>query len=206
MVRQEVMTKAEKIKSLAEKVLAENKKSLRDEEIFQGISQMAEESFLAEEILGFLKVLRGIEKNNFAKWGFSHWPEIKPKGTREKIHLILKEKNKPLHFRQIAQLMDEYKLNKRKAHPQTIHNELIKNDKFVLIGRGIYALRDWGYSRGTVKDVLQELFLKTGKPLTKEEILAEISKIRKVKKATIMINLGNRNLFIKEGNRYFLKK
>jgi DNA-directed RNA polymerase delta subunit len=118
----------------------------------------------------------------------------------------LKEKNQPLHFTQIAHLIDEYKLGKKKAHPQTVHNELIKDDRFVLIGRGIYALAEWGYSEGTIKDVIKEILAKSDRPLEKEEILKEVFRIRKVKKATVMINLNNSSIFEKRDNSYTIKR
>ena len=120
--------------------------------------------------------------------------------------MVLKESKKPLHFKEIAKLIDQYKLSDKKAHPQTVHNELIKDDKFVLIGRGIYALQEWGYKRGTIKEVLKDILKNSKKPLTKEEIFSEVLKLRKVKKATVMINLNNPNLFKKIGNTYTLKK
>jgi len=196
---------AKALGKIAKEVLEKEGRLLNDKEIIEKISKKSERSFSKDEILDYLTVSKGIEKNNFEKWGISGWAEINPKGTREKIYTILKEKKKPLHFLEIAGIMDEYGLSKKKAHPQTIHNELIKNEKFVLIGRGIYALREWGYADGTVKDVLEEIFKKSGKALTKNEILQAVMKIRKVKKATILINLGNNQYFFKEKDLYFLK-
>jgi hypothetical protein len=190
---------------IAKEVLEKESRLLSDKEIIEKISKKSERSFSKEEVLSYLVVAKGIEKNNFGKWGISGWTEINPKGTREKIYTIFKEKKKPLHFLEITVIIDEYGLSKKKAHPQTIHNELIKNEKFVLIGRGIYALREWGYADGTVKDVLEEIFKKSGKSLTKDEVLQEVMKIRKVKRATILINLGNSKYFSKEKNLYFLK-
>jgi DNA-directed RNA polymerase delta subunit len=151
-------------------------------------------------------VATGIKKNPFGKWGISHWKEINPKGTREKVYLVLKEKKEPLHFTQIAELIDKYKLSKKRAHPQTVHNELIKDEKFILIGRGTYALREWGYFSGTVREVLKSILSQSRKPLTKEEILTQVTKMRKVKKATIMINLNNPKFFCKQENFYTLNK
>ena len=131
--------------------------------------------------------------------------EINPKGTRERIYLVMKEHKKPLHFTKIAKVIDDLGISKRKSHPQTVHNELIKDERFVLIGRGIYALREWGYSPGAVKDVLEDILRKSGQHMSKEEIMTEIMKFRKVKKTTVMINLNNNIKFVKHGNKYALK-
>lgn len=205
-IYKDAIEKARMIGEVARGILEKERRLLNDQEIVGKIAKKIEQKISQEEILNYLDVLKEIEKNNFGKWGISGWMEINPKGTREKIYTILKEKKKPMHFLKIAKIIDESGISKRKAHPQTIHNELIKNDKFVLVGRGIYALREWGYSDGTVKDVLLEIFKKFGKPLTKEEILKEVMKIRKVKKATILINLGNNKYFSKENGLYFSKK
>jgi DNA-directed RNA polymerase delta subunit len=159
-----------------------------------------------KKILNYLSVSSEIKKNNFGKWGIENWEEISPKGTREKIYLILKETGKPLHFKEIANLIDRYQLNKkRKTHPQTVHNELIRDKRFVLVGRGIYALSEWGYQRGTVKEVLEDILEKSNKPMSREEIMNKILSVRKVKKSTVLINLNN--FFQKVGkNEYSIKK
>ncbi|MFZ3031722.1 MAG: hypothetical protein WA082_01680, partial [Candidatus Moraniibacteriota bacterium] len=88
--------------------------------------------------------------------------------------------------------------------PQTVHNELIKDQRFVLVGRGIYALSDWGYKPGTVKDVITEILQAAGKPLSREDILARVLEIRQVKKSTIIINLNT--FFARIGkNAYTIK-
>ena len=155
-------------------------------------------------LFDYLSVSEEISKNNFDKWGLSKWKEITPKGTREKAYLILKEAGKPLHFRDIAKGIDKYKLTKKKAHPQTVHNELIKDSKFILVGRGIYALADWGYRRGTVKDVIKRILQEKGQPMTRDAILNEVLKVRQVKKTTIVINLNN--FFAKTADGAYIMK
>ena len=138
-----------------------------------------------------LAVSREIKQNVFGKWGLAGWSDIKPRGTREKAYLVLKTADKPLHFREIADLIDSYGLQKKKkSHPQTVHNELIKDKRFVLVGRGIYALSDWGYKRGTVKEVITEILRASDKPLSREEVLEKVLQIRQVKKSTVIINLN----------------
>lgn len=144
-----------------------------------------------QELFSLLAVSKDIKQNVFGKWGLSGWSDIKPRGTREKAYLVLKTADKPLHFRAIADLIDRYGLQKKKkSHPQTVHNELIKDKRFVLVGRGIYALSDWGYKRGTVKEVITDILKAAGKPLSREEVLAKVLEIRQVKKSTVIINLN----------------
>ncbi len=155
----------------------------------------------------FLTVSKEIKQNVFGKWGLSSSSDIRPRGTREKAYLILKTSGKPLHFREIAALIDNYGLQskKGKSHPQTVHNELIKDNRFVLVGRGIYALSEWGYKRGTVKEVIAEILAAAETPLSREEVLDRVLKIRQVKKSTVIINLNA--FFSKAGkNAYVLKK
>ena len=111
-----------------------------------------------------------------------------------------------MHFREIVNHINKTFELKRSAHPQTVHNELIKNDRFVLVGRGTYALSDWGYQPGRVSDVLVRVLKDAGKPLTKEEIINAVLKERNVKQNTIMLNLQNRQYFEKmDDGRYGYK-
>lgn len=193
-----------KIEKEALELFNREKKLFSDEEISRKITSKTE-GLEKEQVLAYLNVLVSIQKNKFGKWGKTHWTEVNPKGTREKIYLILREKKKPLHFTEIAALIDKYNLGKKKAHPQTVHNELIKDSRFVLIGRGIYAMREWGYQEGTIKDVLLDILEKKARPMAKEDIIKEVLKIRKVKKTTIMINLNNSKFFRKVDNLYTVK-
>ena len=81
---------------------------------------------------------------------------------------------------------------------QAVHNELIRHNGFVLIGRGIYALSEWGYSEGTVSDVIVEILRERGE-LKRDEIIAEVLKRRQVKKITIQLNLKNKPMFQRVG-------
>jgi len=209
LLKREVVEKVKEAARVIGQVFEKNKNLLTDEELSEKIFSAKPDwknKYSQKELLNFAGVIASIEKNAFGKWGLKFWAEVTPKGTRERIHLILKEKKKPLHFSEIAKLIDEYGLGKRKAHPQTVHNELIKDERFVLVGRGIYALSEWGYEKGTIKDVLENILKDSRKPLSREEILAKVLRKRKVKKATVMINLNNPKFFIKQHNAYALKK
>lgn len=173
-------------------LLEESKEALSLDDLYKRFSKKVE-GFSKDRLLHFLLISKSIQQNVFGKWGLAQWSEIKPRGMREKAHLVLKTSARPLHFRDIAKLIDEYGLHgekKKKSHPQTVHNELIKDQRFVLVGRGIYALSDWGYRKGTVRDVIEDILRSAGAPLSREEILERVLKIRQVKKSTIVINLN----------------
>jgi len=144
-----------------------------------------------------LEISKTIQKGPQGLWGLKAWPEINPKGVRDKSYIIFTQEQKPLHFTKVAQLINEkgvFKSNK-KAHSQTVHNELIKDKRFVLVGRGLYALADWGYKPGVVKDVIIHTLEQAKKPLTKNEIIHAVLKQRFVAKNTILLNLHNKKYF-----------
>jgi hypothetical protein len=185
-------------------ILNEFKKTLRINELTLELSKRGKD-LSQEKLHSHLSVSREIKKNKFDKWGISYWIEISPKVVWQKTYLVLKEFGKPLHYREITKLIDKYCSGKKKTHPQTVHNELIKNNRFVLVGRGIYAITEWGYKKGTVRDVLEEILSQNPRPMKSEEILENILKIRQVKKSTVLINLNN--FFEKVGkDAYTIKK
>lgn len=102
-----------------------------------------------------------------------------------------------MHFKEVAESIDN--LFKHKAHVATTHNELIKDARFVLVGRGLYALTEWGYTAGVVKDVLREILAKEG-PLSREELIDKVRKERYVKDNTIIVNLQDANIFRRLSN------
>lgn len=194
------------IKDFVLKILKSHKQPLSFSDLLKHSDASLIKNGLTEDILlNYIEVSEEIKKNVFEKWGIAEWREISPKGTRGKAYLILKESNKPLHFREIAKKIDQFSLNKKKTHPQTVHNELIKDKDFILVGRGIYALQEWGYKSGTVKDVIEEIFKNAGRPMMKEEIISKVLEVRQVKKSTIVINLNNYFSKSKNGT-YSLKK
>src|SRR3989344_4723045 len=196
-----------RVKEAAKKILAEAGETLSDKDLYARFKKISQDDLSQEQFFDFLAVAKDVKQNVFGKWGLTTWSDIKPRGTREKAYLVLKTSKKPLHFREIADLIDQHGLHgkKKRSHPQTVHNELIKDKRFVLVGRGIYALSEWGYKKGTVKEVIEEILKAAKKPLAREEILAEVLKVRQVKKTTIIINLNS--FFSRVGkDAYWLKK
>lgn len=155
---------------------------------------------LEKEILEtWLEISKKIQKNEEGLYGLKDWPEINPKCVRDKAYLVLKKMGKPLHFREIASRIEG-------ANLHTVHNELIRDPRFVLIGRGIYALSEWGYFPGEVKEVILRILKEEKRPLSKEEIIEKVLKQRMVKENTILMNLSNKKYFYKdEQGRYWPK-
>ena len=156
-----------------------------------------------QAILSHIELCREISQNPFGEWGLISSPEVSPRGVKDKAYLVFKKEKKPLHFTEVAEFINKTVFSDRKAHPQTVHNELIKDPRFVLVGRGTYALSDWGYEPGTVRDVLVSILNKSDKGLTKDEIIKTVQSKRLVKENTILLNLQNRKIFKKTDDQRF---
>ena len=128
-------------------------------------------------------------------WGHIKWPTVNPKNIRDKIYVILQQSGKHMHFNEIAEAIKKSEFKRKDVTTQAIHNELIKDDRFVLIGRGIYALKEWGYKRGTVADTITEVLKGAGEPLHRDEIVKRVLKSRHVKETTILLNLQGKKQF-----------
>jgi len=128
-------------------------------------------------------------------WGLVKWPVVNPKNIRDKIYVILKEHGKHMHFNDIAGAIKDSSFKRKDVTTQAIHNELIKDKRFVLVGRGIYALKEWGYEKGTVADIISEILRKEGKALHRDEIVKRVLKSRYVKETTILLNLQGKTQF-----------
>jgi DNA-binding phage protein len=129
------------------------------------------------------------------RWGLVKWPMVNPKNIRDKIYVILKEHGKHMHFNEIAGAIKDSEFKRKDVTTQAIHNELIKDKRFVLIGRGIYALKEWGYEKGTVSDIISDVLKQEGGPLHRDEIVKRVLKSRYVKETTILLNLQGKPQF-----------
>ncbi len=130
-------------------------------------------------------------------WGLAKWPTVNPRNIRDKIFVVLEANKEPMHFSEIADAISKSEFRRKNVTIQAIHNELIKDPRFVLIGRGIYALSSWGYKRGTVSDIIKNVLKEAGEPLTREEVVKRVLRARKVKETTVLLNLQNKQLFTK---------
>jgi len=161
------------------------------------LEELIKPKLVSPEILTcYLEVSKKIQRNAENFWGLKDWPEINPKRIKDKAYLVFKKEQKPLHFAQVANLIGL-------ALPQTVHNELIKDSRFVLVGRGIYALKEWGYEEGLVKDVIFNILKRAPRPLKKEEILAKTLKQRLVKENTVFLNLSNKKYFLRTSDGFY---
>lgn len=166
----------------------------------------------------WLDISKNIAQSRFNEWGLSHWPEILPKSVGDKAYIVLRREAKPLHFSDIVDKMNKVHFvpavrtnvgvrASRPAHAQTVHNELIKDNRFVLVGRGMYALKEWGYEPGTVKDVLVRVLKEAGGSMPVNKIIARVAKTRFVKPNTVVLNLQNKRLFSRTSRgEYALRK
>ncbi|MBU2523755.1 hypothetical protein KKG71_00995 [Patescibacteria group bacterium] len=140
---------------------------------------------------------------NGNEFGLMTWRHINPKSIRDKAYVVLKKNNKDsLHFIDIANKITEAGFDRKVVTTQAVHNELIRCDLFVLVGRGLYALKEWGYKPGTVAEIIVGL-LKKKAPLTKKEIIQGVLKQRKVKKGTISLNLQKVPCFVRVGRAVY---
>ena len=145
-----------------------------------------------------VKALANISKhvaNLHDRWGLIKWPLVNPKNIRDKIYVILHQHGKHMHFNEIADAIKDSSFKRKDVTTQAIHNELIKDKRFVLIGRGIYALKEWGYEKGTVADIIADVLRTAGEPLHRDEIVKRVLKSRYVKETTILLNLQGKPQF-----------
>jgi hypothetical protein len=179
--------------------------SLSDEELIaeetlmkdflKHLGEVAEEYRTEEILTRWLKLSKTIGKNQLNEWGKSDSPHIKARGIKDYAFLVLRKAGKPLHFRDVAKEIN--KLFDKEAHIATTHNELIKDSRFVLVGRGMYGLREWGHTAGVVRDVIVEVLQEAKTPLSKEEVIEAVLKRRNVKPNTVVVNLQNEKYFQK---------
>ncbi len=183
---------------------------VKEEELYERflshVGDLVEEYKGNREIINrYLALSKVIGKNQLSEWGHTASPHIRARGIKDYAFLVLRSAGKPLHFKEVAERIN--KTFKKKAHVATCHNELIKDGRFVLVGRGMYGLKEWGHAGGVVKDVIKKVLEDAGTPLTKEAVIEGVLSRRMVKPNTIIVNLQNNKLFKKEKDgKYSLGK
>ena len=198
---------AEKIKSALRKLYS----SLSDDELvaegdlvssfLEEVKDLNEKYKNEEVIKRWFSISHKIDKNPLGEWGRASSSNVNAKGMRDYAFLVIRKHGSPIHFKEVAKAITLY-FNK-KAHVATTHNELIKDSRFVLVGRGLYALSEWGYMSGVVKDVIKKILEKEG-PLMKDKIIEKVLKERYVKENTILVNLQNPKYFKKDSSGRYL--
>lgn len=197
----------EKFRKVIEKIekhLEKNKKDVDFDEMLEVANKHFgnKEEFSSLHLKSYLDENKIILRNILGRWGDVKWPGINPRNVKDKAYLTLKKNEKPLHFVEITGKINELWRDGKIANNQTVHNELIKDARFVLIGRGIYALKEWGYSAGTVLDVIIKI-LEDGGEMKQSDIVQNVFRKRRVKKNTVVLNLQNRKYFRKMSNKIY---
>ena len=202
-VSEEIHTALDKVyKNLSDDDIIPESEMISD--FLEQVKELSDEHRDDEIIKRWLGMSKKIGRNELGEWGKASSPNISAKGIRDYAFLVIRRHGSPIHFREVAKAIGD--IFDKKAHEATTHNELIKDPRFVLVGRGLYALTEWGYMSGVVKDVIRNILEQNG-PLTKEEVVEKVLKERYVKENTIVVNLQNPNYFIKDSSgRYMVKK
>lgn len=180
---------------------------IKEEEVFERflnhLNELVSEYRDNKDIIyRYLALSKVIGKNQLSEWGRTSSPHVKARGIKDYAYLIMRRAGHPMHFKEVAQEIN--KTFGKKAHVATCHNELIKDSRFVLVGRGMYGLKDWGHTGGVVRDVIAEVLKEAGKPLPKEEIIKRVLMKRIVKPNTVLVNLQNSKFFRKVAGEYTL--
>lgn len=195
----EALSRAEQIAGSVVQELEEHKAPVAEADLYNFAARVVKDTTggaPAREVLAAsIGISRMLSKNPYGEYGLVSWPTINPRGVKDKAYAVLSKETKPLHFREVAKAIDRAGWSRRRAHPQTVHNELIKDSRFVLVGRGMYALKDWGYEPGVVRDVVASVLKSAGRALSKDEIVSLVSEKRLVKPQTVLLNLQNKSLF-----------
>ena len=202
-------SKIDELKKLLKSSIAEFEKinqPLDENEFFVGfpvkISNLVGLKIPQETYRNCFEVFKPIEYGLDRKIGLIHWPEIKPRGLRDKAYVVLRNRQNPLHFREIEKLIEELDTS-RKVHIQSLHNELIKDERFVLVGRGCYGLRERGFKDGVLKEIIISILEESPNPLSKDEILEKVAKHRLIKSNTIISALYDKNIFQKTPEGFY---
>jgi len=181
--------------------------SLKDEDLisetemikkfFEQMKDIAEQYKNEEIVKRWLSMSKTISKNPLGEWGKATSPNIRTRGVKDYAFLVMRRHGSPMHFREVADNIS--KTFHRKTHYATCHNELIKDSRFVLVGRGMYALAEWGYKAGIAREIIRDILKREG-PLSKEQVVEKVMKERYFKKNTILVNLVNPKYFKKNKN------
>jgi len=201
-------TKKEPIKQAKNLVKLIIKRFKKEKKVFSIDELLKDEKLDKNVFLSYIGISKEIQKNPEEKFGLKNWLEINPRGVKDRAYLVFKREEKPLHFADVASLIEKLPFHfQNKTHTATVHNELIKDERFVLVGRGLYALKEWGYEPGVVKDIIAKTLKSSSKPLSKREILSKVSEQRFVKENTIALNLQDRDYFTRDSQgRYTIKQ
>lgn len=204
----EYAKKVEAVLDAVVSAIAQKNQCVTEEELRRLVAEHAQrlpgESMESDAEGAWIQISKRIRSNPYGEYGLAEWPAITPGGVREKARLALTKAGTPLHFLDVARAINGAGWSTRRAHPQTVHNELIKDPRFVLVGRGLYALAEWGYEPGPVRDVMVSVLRDAGRPLSRDEIIKAVLDKRAVKTPTILLNLHNRSVFKRTDTGHYM--
>lgn len=194
---------AHKTISTAKEILEQKGEPMEFEELVNAVTHVVDCEVL--HCSAHLHLSCELKPNSFGQWGLASWTSVTPRKINDKIYLVLKREGQPMHFTAIATKINDAKFDDKFAHPSTVHNELIFDKRYVLVGRGTYALSDWGYTPGVVSDVVARVIEDAGAPTTRQDIVDRVLKERMVRKSTVLLALTDRSRFTKlSDGRYTL--
>jgi len=137
-------------------------------------------------------------------WGLTNWRFINPRSIKDKILISLRNIAKPLHFTDIIEhVLNDFN-SQKSVTPQAVHNELIRHNEFVLVGRGLYGLSEWGLASGTVCDVIKSVFEENDGALKRQEIIEKVLAKRNIRLGTISLNLQKYPFFKRVGRAVYI--
>lgn len=200
--------KKESIKQAKNLIKSTIKRFKKEKKVFSLNELLKDQKLNKDVFLSYISISKEIQKNPEQRFGLRNWLEINPRGVKDRAYLVFKKEEKPLHFANVASLIEKLPFPcQSKIHTATVHNELIKDERFVLVGRGLYALKEWGYEPGVVKDIILKTLRDSKESLSKKEILDKVSEQRFVKENTIALNLQDRDYFTRDSQgRYTIKE
>jgi hypothetical protein len=190
-----------KVTDVAYKVLKRHKDIMKEKDVAAKVVSGVDANVSEKTIASAMEVDLRLKKMN-GTWGLMEWRHVNPKSIRDKINIILRQEAKPLHFVEISNRITNSDFDKKTITVQAVHNDLIRYGEFVLVGRGLYALDEWGFETGTVADVIAKILEKEG-PLSKKEIIKRVLNQRDVKVGTISLNLQKSKAFVRVGRAVY---
>lgn len=185
----------ERVLDAAETVLTNARSVVPEREFLDALRQAVGGRPTDLALRSHLAIAKRLARTPFGEWGLGAWRDVRPRSVGDKAAIILKRAGKPLHFRAVADAINASGFAGGVAHLQSVHNELIRDDRFVLVGRGLYGLREWGHEPGTVAEVAVRVLARAGRPLEKRALVEAVLKERLVKRNTVLLALQNRRLF-----------
>lgn len=173
-------------------VLTENKKPISISELKKAYNLKESEEEIEAKVL--------VSSHTYERkglWGLKSWSSVNPRSIKDKIYIVLSENKEPMHFSEIYNaIKEDQTFAKRSFTIQATHNELIRDARYVLVGRGRYALKEWGHIEGTVEDVIEKVLKDNdNRPMHRDEIIRGVLRYRQVRETTIVLNLQSKPKF-----------